>query len=81
MNDVQKKGLKYYEDILKRIPRLEIEHYKTKFGRINDKIPTGTHFEIVGSYRRGADNSGDIDVIITSTYSLLPPATETGASI
>ena len=68
LNDVQKKGLKYYEDILKRIPRLEIEHYKTKFGRINDKIPTGTHFEIVGSYRRGADNSGDIDVIITSSY-------------
>ena len=68
LNDVQKKGLKYYEDILKRIPRLEIEHYKTKFGRINDKIPTDTHFEIVGSYRRGADNSGDIDVIITSSY-------------
>jgi NAD-dependent DNA ligase/DNA polymerase/3'-5' exonuclease PolX len=63
LNDVQKKGLKYYEDILKRIPRLEIEHYRTKMSKIN--IP-GLHFEIVGSYRRGADNSGDIDVIITS---------------
>ena len=62
LNDVQKKGLKYYEDILKRIPRLEIEHYRTKMNKIN--IP-GLHFEIVGSYRRGADNSGDIDVIIT----------------
>ena len=63
LNDVQKKGLKYYEDILKRIPRLEIEHYRTKMSKINID---GLHFEIVGSYRRGADNSGDIDVIITS---------------
>ena len=63
LNDVQKKGLKYYEDILKRIPRLEIEHYRTKMSKINIH---GLHFEIVGSYRRGADNSGDIDVIITS---------------
>ena len=63
LNDVQKKGLKYYEDILKRIPRLEIEHYRTKINKIN--IP-GMHFEIVGSYRRGANNSGDIDIIITS---------------
>ena len=64
LNDVQKKGLKYYEDILKRIPRLEIEHYRTKMSKI--KIATDFHYEIVGSYRRGANNSGDIDVIITS---------------
>jgi len=64
LNDVQKKGLKYYEDILKRIPRLEIEHFRNKMNKI--KLATDFHFEIVGSYRRGADNSGDIDVIITS---------------
>ena len=63
LNDVQKKGLKYYEDILKRIPRLEIEDYRTEINKINI---LGMHFEIVGSYRRGANNSGDIDIIITS---------------
>ena len=65
LNDTQKIGLKYYEDILKRIPRNEIEQYKTQFEPLNQiKNPTST-FEIVGSYRRGASNSGDIDVIIT----------------
>jgi NAD-dependent DNA ligase len=72
LNETQKVGLKYYEDILKRIPRSEIEEYKSLFTReflkaqqtqVADK---DAKFEIVGSYRRGAESSGDIDVIITS---------------
>ena len=67
LNDVQKVGLKYYEDILKRIPRSEIEQYETIFVKNFKNISTPTsRFEIVGSYRRGAQTSGDIDVIITS---------------
>ena len=67
LNDVQKVGLKYYEDILKRIPRTEIEAYKKIFESAFDKVSTpDSRFEIVGSYRRGAQSSGDIDVIITS---------------
>jgi DNA polymerase/3'-5' exonuclease PolX len=31
LNDVQKVGLQYYEDVLKRIPRNEIENYKKYF--------------------------------------------------
>jgi DNA polymerase beta len=62
LNNVQKVGLRYYEDILKRIPRSEILEYETMFR----KSFGVTEFEIVGSYRRGASNSGDIDVIVTS---------------
>jgi len=69
LNDIQKVGLKYYEDILKRIPRTEVEEYKKLFDKDFQKVVgTGSdsHMEIVGSYRRGAESSGDIDVIITS---------------
>ena len=70
LNDVQKVGLQYYEDILKRIPRSEIEQYKAIFEKA---FPSGTDgkMEIVGSYRRGAQSSGDIDVIITSKSSAI----------
>jgi NAD-dependent DNA ligase len=65
LNDNQKVGLQYYEDILKRIPRSEIEDYKVIFEKAFPKGINGK-MEIVGSYRRGAESSGDIDVIITS---------------
>ena len=67
LNDKQKIGLKYYEDILKRIPRDEIKLYEKVFDKSYRKVANKeTKFEIVGSYRRGAADSGDIDVILTS---------------
>jgi NAD-dependent DNA ligase len=69
LNDIQKVGLKYYEDILKRIPRSEVEEYKKLFNKDFEKVVANgsdSNMEIVGSYRRGAESSGDIDVIITS---------------
>jgi DNA ligase (NAD+) len=67
LNDIQKVGLRYYEDVLKRIPRSEIEEYKSIFESDFKKVASpDSKFEIVGSYRRGAQSSGDIDVIITS---------------
>jgi NAD-dependent DNA ligase len=70
LNDVQKNGLKYYEDILKPIPREEIDEYNQVFNEVFDTIKTDDdHYEIVGSYRRGKSSSGDIDLIITSKTS------------
>jgi len=66
LNDVQKVGLTYYEDILKRIPREEINQFNAILKSIQQSVKTPFHYEIVGSYRRGAESSGDIDVIITS---------------
>jgi len=69
LNDIQKIGLQYYENILERIPRSEIEEFETVFKELFDKIKTNASdkFEIVGSYRRGALHSGDIDIIITGS--------------
>ena len=70
LNETQKVGLQYYDDILQRIPRSEIEEYKSIFKKVFDKIIKDipdSKMEIVGSYRRGAESSGDIDVIITSS--------------
>lgn len=65
LNDVQKKGLKYYEDILKRIPRKEIELYEAKMQQLFNKVKNDkSTLNIVGSYRRGKLDSGDIDIII-----------------
>ena len=72
LNAVQKVGLKYYEDIEERIPRSEIDEYHLIFDAIFQdihKTDPSMKYEIVGSYRRGAQQSGDIDVIITSSQS------------
>lgn len=70
LNDIQKIGLKYHFDIIKRIPRSEIQEYEIIFKETFKKVAIlDSKFEIVGSYRRGAESSGDIDVIITSNSS------------
>ena len=67
LNDVQKIGLEHYEDINARIPRAEIVKYHEALEAIFEtSTPKGSHFDIVGSYRRGMADSGDIDIIITS---------------
>ena len=57
----QQLGLKHYQDLMKKIPRSEVflheEHIKT----FCDDSVTMT---IAGSYRRGKQSSGDIDVLI-----------------
>jgi DNA polymerase/3'-5' exonuclease PolX len=64
LNDKQKIGLKYYEDLLERIPREEMEeHYDTLDFLLPDEMEE-YDIEIVGSYRREAASSGDIDVLI-----------------
>jgi DNA polymerase/3'-5' exonuclease PolX len=66
LNDKQKIGLKHYEDILKRIPRKEIIQYEKELKKIFQKVKnSGSTFQIVGSYRRGNTDSGDIDICIS----------------
>ena len=62
-----KLGVKYFDDIEARIPREEIDDYNKLLTQIfNATTPPGSTMEIVGSYRRGAHTSGDIDIIMTN---------------
>lgn len=66
LTNANKLGLLYYEDILERIPRKEIDEYEELLNTIFEKITTeGSNMKIVGSYRRGLPTSGDIDIIIS----------------
>ena len=60
----QKLGLQYFDDLQLRIPRAEIEAYKQIFDEVFDY--ENAEYHIVGSYRRGVEESGDIDVILTN---------------
>jgi DNA polymerase/3'-5' exonuclease PolX len=61
LNKNQRVGLKYYEDINERIPRAEMEAHAALLLSLK---PAALEGEIVGSYRRGRPDSGDIDMLI-----------------
>ena len=64
LNEKQKIGLKYYDELLERIP---IEEGKKHYGlieKIFKKTYNNIEFELVGSYRRKNKDMGDIDVLI-----------------
>lgn len=73
LNDLERKvtltrqqliGLKHYQDFLDRIPRNEVEHIGeivSKAAKLIDPLLTAS---LVGSYRRGKETCGDIDVMV-----------------
>ena len=61
----QQLGLKYHDDLLKRIPREEMIAYNTILQEICRKISPEMKFSINGSFRRENSSSGDIDVLIS----------------
>lgn len=64
LNDKQRIGLKYYFDMLLRIPLTEgKKHYKI-IDKVFKQTYTGIEFELVGSYRRKNKDMGDIDILI-----------------
>lgn len=60
--DAQWIGIQFREEFLQKIPRSEIDEFKSLFNEHATKL--NILFEICGSYRRGKTSSGDIDVLI-----------------
>jgi DNA polymerase/3'-5' exonuclease PolX len=55
-------GLKYYEDGVLRIPRAEMERHEAA---LLAALPAPLFGKIVGSYRREAATSGDVDMLVS----------------
>ena len=64
LNDVQKKGLKYYENLQEKIPYDEISQNETFLKQVLHSIDSTAELTIAGSYRRNKVKSGDMDVLI-----------------
>ena len=61
LNKNQLIGLQYYEQLLQRIPRAEMDKHAALLMAAK---PPSLEGVIVGSYRRGRPDSGDIDMLI-----------------
>ncbi|XP_011163672.1 DNA polymerase beta [Solenopsis invicta] len=61
----QKLGLKYFDDFEKKIPRAEIVEIEKILKKAIKELNSAYLITICGSYRRGKEESGDIDVLVT----------------
>jgi DNA polymerase/3'-5' exonuclease PolX len=64
LNDKQKIGLKYYDDMIQRIPMYEGKKHYDIINKTFNKTYKDIEFELVGSYRRQNSDMGDIDILI-----------------
>ena len=62
---VQQIGVKYYAEFLLKIPREEVERIAGKVLEHANAIHKGFQMVIVGGYRRGKKESGDVDVVLS----------------
>jgi DNA polymerase IV len=65
LTESQKIGVARYEDFATRIPRAEVKAHGDFVRAALQQIDPLFETQVMGSYRRGAKDSGDIDVIIT----------------
>ena len=68
LHDKQMIGIKYYDDLNERIPRIEMMAYEKILLDIVEESGLELKLSINGSYRRKMETSGDIDVLISSTH-------------
>ncbi|MCO5609376.1 hypothetical protein L7F22_063602 [Adiantum nelumboides] len=58
-------GAKYYNDLVQRIPRDEVEVAEKFVQDIGESLCPGIWISVAGSYRRGNATCGDIDFLVT----------------
>lgn len=67
LNSQQKIGLQFYEDLQYRIPRSEVSKIESYIKKVALKLNPHLRIVTCGSYRRGLETSGDVDILISTT--------------
>ncbi|EDV26116.1 uncharacterized protein TRIADDRAFT_50243 [Trichoplax adhaerens] len=65
LNHHQQIGLRYVDDFEKRIPRKMVTEFEAIIKKNIHSVDTAYTVEVCGSYRRGAESSGDIDFLLS----------------
>ncbi|KAF2842454.1 putative DNA polymerase POL4 [Patellaria atrata CBS 101060] len=65
LTENQRIGIRHFEDFNSRIPRKEVEQHGKIVRETLQAMDPAFEITIMGSYRRGMKDSGDIDLIIT----------------
>uniref|UniRef100_A0A6U2NYI0 DNA polymerase n=2 Tax=Leptocylindrus danicus TaxID=163516 RepID=A0A6U2NYI0_9STRA len=65
MNPQQRIGLSHFEDLIPKIPRREVEELRDYVRNVVNKLSDNkVSVTACGSYRRGCESSGDIDIML-----------------
>lgn len=65
LNEKQRIGLAHYDDLIARIPRAEMKKHERVLLKAMAAVDARFKGEVVGSFRRGAADSGDVDFLLT----------------
>jgi DNA polymerase IV len=65
LTDNQRIGIAHYDDFNTRVPRAEVEIHAATVTKVLKGLDKEYSIYTMGSYRRGAQDSGDIDLLIT----------------
>ncbi|KAK6495283.1 hypothetical protein TWF481_003310 [Arthrobotrys musiformis] len=81
LTDAQKVGVEHYDDFNQRIPRSEVTAHDALVSKALKSIDESVESHIMGSYRRGAKDCGDIDIILTKPSAQISELHETLQSL
>lgn len=68
-SQTQLTAISLHADLQKKIPRDEVEEISEKVRETTVKIDENSIFQVCGSYRRGRDYCGDVDIVISTDSS------------
>jgi DNA polymerase beta len=72
LTNMQKIGLKYYKHILRNLNRKVVEFISDRIKRVLKIRKLYSKFKVTGSYRRGKEKMGDIDILIVPSKEIDP---------